>query len=115
MIGLVLNRQQNKRNIQLTDETRSETVGYLLPDGERRFVRWLGFINREHARTLPGARPVRLVDISRIGEEGAVSVSWSDLPADRYVHGCLTPEGAYAVYEASVATVPAPQSASTTP
>ena len=76
---------------------------------------WLGFITREAARALRQARPVRLVDISRIGQESALSVSWIDLPDERYVHGCLTPDGAYAVFEASIATVAAPASTSPTP
>ena len=108
MRGLVLNRQLNHRNIRLDEDTQGESVGYLLADGERRFVRWLGFISREHSRSLPRAKPVRLVDISRYGHECALNVSWSDVPRDRYVYGCLTEEGAYAVYEASVVIVPAP-------
>ena len=91
---------------RFTNETKGQDVGYLPPNGERRFVPWLGFITREAARALRQARPVRFIDISRIGQESALSVSWIDLPDDRYVH---------AVFEASVATVAAPESTSPTP
>lgn len=69
-----------------TNETKGQDIGYLLPNGERRFVPWFGFITREAARALRQARPVRLVDISRIGQESALSVFWIDVSADRYLH-----------------------------
>ena len=106
MSGLILNRRLNHRNIQLTDETKGQSVGYLRPDGSQRYVRWLGFIAREDARRLEDATPVRLVCISRTGVESRVSASWRDVPADRLVHGCLTPDGAYALFDRVVATVP---------
>ena len=33
---------------------------------------------------------------------------WREVPQGHYVHGCLTHEGAYAVYDAAVAVVPGP-------
>ena len=86
-----------------TNETKGQDIGYLLPNGERR------------PECFDRLGRCILVDISRIGQESALSVSWIDLPDDRYVHGCLTPDGAYAVFEASVATVAAPESTSPTP
>ena len=62
MPQLVLNRRLNYRNVVLTDCPGGE-IGYLLRNGERRFVPWLGFIERAAARRLDGARPVRLADI----------------------------------------------------
>ena len=38
MVDLVLNRRLNTRNILLAQGTRGEHVGYLLPDGGRRFI-----------------------------------------------------------------------------
>ena len=104
MPRLFLNRRQNYRNHLLT-ERPDGLVGYLLPDGERRFVPWLGFVERAAARTLAEARPVRLSDITRIGEGDELSPRWREVPQGRYVHGCLTDRGAYAVYDTTVAMV----------
>ena len=87
MPRLVLNRRQNYGNFTLT-ERHGGDIAYLLPDGERRFVRWLGFIEREAARELEGARPVRLADITRIGEGDEASARWREVPAGACVHGC---------------------------
>ena len=108
MQKLVLNRRLNYRNVLLTDRPGGE-VGYLLPDGERRFVRWLGFIERTAARALDGARPVRLADITRVGVAGWPSHEWREVPPGECVHGCLTGRGVYAVYDAVVALVGLPQ------
>ena len=102
---LILNRKQNYANRRLVDDAAGD-VGYQLPNGEHRYVRWLGFIERRDALALPGARPVRLVNISRVGRQGAISDAWDDIPADRCVHGCLTDQGAYAIYDEQVAFVP---------
>ena len=99
MVSLVLNRRLNYRNIQLTSDTKNQHVGYDAGDGEAKYVRWLGFIERHEARRLAGARPVRLVCISRVG--------FSDVAPGEAVHGCLTAEGAYAVYDARVEFVTA--------
>ena len=99
MVSLVLNRRLNYRNIQLTSDTKNQHVGYDAGDGEAKYVRWLGFIERHEARRLAGARPVRLVCISQVG--------FSDVAPGKAVHGCLTAEGAYAVYDARVAFVTA--------
>ena len=110
MPSLVLNRRQNYGNHVLEDRPEGE-VAYLLPDGERRFVPWLGFIERDRARALKGARPVRLADITRIGEGDAAGAQWRDVPPGRYVHGCLIAGGAFAVYDTSVALVEGPEGA----
>ena len=90
MVDLVLNRRLNTRNILLAQGTRGEHGGYLLPDVGRRCVQWLGFIERSKARTLRAARPVRLVDITRIGASNGHSREWEVLSPDASVHGCLT-------------------------
>ena len=66
MPKLSLDRRQNARHHLLVDEP-GQHVAYLLPGGERRFVPWLGFIERVEARALQRARPMRLADITRIG------------------------------------------------
>ena len=108
MPKLVLSRRHNARYHLLSDRP-GDGVAYLLPQGERRFVPWLGFIERGDARALEGARPVRLADITRIGVDDGPTVRWHDVPHGRYVHGCLTDEGAYAVYDATLALVEGPK------
>ena len=104
MPKLALDRRQNARHHLLIDAP-GQTVAYLLPGGERRFVPWLGFIERAEARALEGAQPVRLADITRIGSGDPPAARWRAVPRGRCVHGCLTDEGAYAVYDAIVAVV----------
>lgn len=107
MPQLVLNRRFNYRNVLLTDRPGGQ-VGYLLRDGGRRFVPWLGFIDRATARALEDARPVRLTDITRVGVAGWPAPEWREVPPDECVHGCLTSRGAFAIYDAVVALVETP-------
>ena len=104
MPSLVLNRRVNYRNVLLTERPGGE-VGYLLPNGERRFVPWLGFIERSAARQVKNARPVRLTDITRVGVAGWPAPDWRDVPPGKFVHGCLTADGAFAIYDTAVALV----------
>ena len=108
MPTLALSRRQNARHHLLVDEPGPH-VAYLLPGGERRFVPWLGFIERAEARALPHARPVRLADITRIGIGDPPTARRREVSQGHYVHGCLTDEGVYAVYDATVAVVPGPK------
>lgn len=93
MPQLVLNRRLNYRNLLLADRLGGE-IGYLLRNGERRFVPWLGFIERAAARALEDARPVRLADITRVGVAGWPAPEWREVPSGECVHGCLTSRGA---------------------
>ena len=110
MPQLVLNRRLNYRNVLLTDRPGGE-VGYLLRNGEQRFVPWLGFIERAAARALEGARPVRLADITRVSVAGWPAPQWREVPPGEWVHGCLTSRGAFAIYAAVVALVGAAERA----
>ena len=105
MTNLALLRRLNYRRITLTDDDRGEEVGVLLRSGEVRFVRWMGFMERREARTAADARPVRLADIAAVGRDEGANRTWRDLSPDEFVHGCLTAEGAWAVYDADVAIV----------
>lgn len=107
---LVANRKQNAANKLMVDRPHSDTVGYLLGSGEWRFVPWLGFIERRAAKEIRGAKGVRLVQISRVGYQGQLNADWIDVPSGQYVHGCLTKDGAYAVFDAVVALVDYPPS-----
>ena len=52
---------------------------------------WLRFVEKEG---LAADDPVRLVDITRVGRANGHPPDWQDLPADSFVHGCLTQWGA---------------------
>ena len=105
MAKLALLRRLNYRRIPLTDDATGESVGVLQPDGEVRFVRWMGFIERREARCAPGAKPVRLADIAAVGRDEGPNRTWRSLKPDEFVHGCLMAEGAWAVYDEDVAIV----------
>ena len=109
MPKLVLNWRHHYGDRVLSDGQADEVVGYLARGGNRRYVRWLGFIDRTEARGLEGARPVRLADITRVGVDEWPSPAWHDVPTGMSVHGCLTSEGAYAVYDTAVALVGKPK------
>ena len=105
MTKLALLRRLNYRRIPLTDDATGESVGVLQPNGEVRIVRWMGFIERCEARCASGTKPVRLADIAAVGRAEGPNRGWRSLKPDEFVHGCLTAEGAWAVYDADVAIV----------
>lgn len=94
-------RRLNYRNIELYRDTRGETIGVYLKNGDVQYVRWLGFISVDEAKALDGARPVKL-EVSRYTDEPGIGVNWIDVPSDRFVQGCLIESGAFAVTSESV-------------
>jgi hypothetical protein len=98
-VSLILCRKLNHRNIELHHSTRGESVGVLRRSGECSFVPWLGFIDRNDARTR--GRPVKLL-IARVGRLDGARTRWRDLQPGEYVQGCLTRSGAYAVTDLDV-------------
>lgn len=78
MLELLPDRRQNYLSYLLTERPEG-TVAYLPPNGERCVVAWLGFIERGAARQLADARPVRLSDITSIGEGDALSMQWREV------------------------------------
>jgi hypothetical protein len=101
-MSLVLIRKLNARNIELHHDTRGETVGVLLQDGEYRYLPWLGFIERERAIRI--GKPVKL-RIARVGHQGDFGTDWSDVDEGRHILGCRTEKGVYAVAEQGVRVV----------
>lgn len=92
----------NYRLIELTGETRGEDVGVLLRTGEYRYVRWLGFIDRDQAKA--AGKPVKL-KIDRIGTTQGFSTAWEEVAVGKHVQGCMTKDGVYAVIEQSIRLV----------
>ena len=101
-MSLVLAWRLNYRLIELTAESGGATVGVLLRDGEYRYVRWLGFIEREVAKA--AGRPVKL-RIDRIGRPRGIGTAWEEVPSGQHVQGCLTASGAFAVVDQSIRLV----------
>ena len=99
---LILARWLNNRLIELGPDTLGETVGVLTRSGDYRYVRWLGFVDRQLAGRL--GRPVKL-EVDRIGRSADFGATWEDVPPGKHVQGCLTREGVYAVVEDKVRLV----------
>ncbi len=99
---LVIVYKLNHRNIELHHDTRGESVGVLLKDGEYRFLPWLGFIERDRATRI--GKPVKLM-ISRIGNQGDFGTAWVDVESGKHVLGCRTDKGIYAVVEQGVRVI----------
>ena len=74
--SLVLCWRLNKRLIVLEDETHGQTIGLVRRDGSTGFVKWLGFADVEYAKSLKGARPVKLV-VARIGVKDGFNTLWT--------------------------------------
>ena len=91
----------NYRNVELHADTRAESVGVLLRNGDCRYQHWLGFIDEENARHLPSALPVLLQATRYCDDDGPVS-SWVEVPAGHFVQGCLIDAGVYAVTQSQV-------------
>lgn len=99
---LVLARHLNHRLIPLRHGTRGEVVGVLRKAGGYQYIRWLGFVTRDRAKEV--GRPVRL-EISRIGQDSEVGISWQEVPNGMHVLGCMTHDGVYAVVEPMVRVI----------
>ena len=79
---------------------KTTAVPVLLTNGDYTRVTWLGFIDRDSARAMPSARPVKILAYGYSSEE--VDVSYVRLKDGEYIQGCLIEEGVYGV----VTTVP---------
>lgn len=68
----------------------------MLLEADQKCCRWLGVISRDTARSLEGARQVKL-QIS--GWRHSVMQNWNWLPDGTAIVGCETDEGVYAVMD----------------
>ena len=102
----MLLRKLNYRNIMLGNERTGETVGVLLRNGEFRYFTWLGFIEREKARSLVGGIPVKL-EIAAYSMNADMPANWVDLDIEsgQTIQGCYDGFGVYAVTEHGVPRV----------
>lgn len=89
-------RKQNYRNIPLEQDTRKEQVGVLLRTGSLKFVLWRGFVDLEHARSLQGAKPVKLA-VSAYIPTDEIGCPRIDVKPGEYAQGCLLDGVVYGV------------------
>ncbi len=94
-------RRLNFGNVELHADTRSDSVGVLLRNGDYRYQHWLSFIDEENARHLPSALPVLLQATRYCDDDGSVP-AWIEVPAGHFVQGCLIDAGVYAVTQGRV-------------
>ena len=102
--SLVLCWRLNKRLIVLEDETHGQTIGLVRRDGSTGFVKWLGFADLEYAKSLKGARPVKLV-VARIGVKDGFNTLWTDLNPEQFVQGCLVDTGVFAIVNSTIRVI----------
>lgn len=101
----LLLRKMNYRNIILDESnTESETVGVYRGSGELSYVRFLGFIERDYAAVMNGAKPVKL-SVASYSERNSLPADWIPVPTGYAVQGCLLTKGVYGVVENGVPRV----------
>ncbi len=94
----------NYQNIVLADGVDAEQVGVINNAGDTRYFPWLGFIERQTARTLPGAASVRL-EIHGYSVGDGYCDPWQPIRQGMHVRGCLVSEGVYAIVENGIPRV----------
>lgn len=94
----VLRRKLNHRNILLFETPSRESIGVAMRTGDYRYIRWLGFVDVEQAKAIPGAKPVKLL-VEAISPTDGYSSDWQSLSSGQHVQGCLVPAGVYGILE----------------
>lgn len=89
-------RYRQNQGFVVLQNSPGDNVPILDRDGERYYVRWLGFIDANVAKQLPGAKPVRL-DIEAYSIETSPVLSWTHLQKGETVQGCLLLNGVYGI------------------
>lgn len=100
-MNLELRYRHNYKNVCLGNQTRGESVGVRRRDGSIHYAAWRGFIDRDTAKRLPGAKPVRLA----VEEYRIVPDEWKKVPDGQCVQGCLVGDFVFAVVEWAVRVV----------
>lgn len=75
-----------------------EQLPVLTRTGDFERVPWRGFIDREDALKIEGAKPVKL-DIYQYSTSVGVMPKWQNMPEGMAAQGCLTDLGVYVVVD----------------
>jgi hypothetical protein len=94
--ALVLRWRLNKRLIELEDGSTGQTIGVVRKSGGARYLRWLGFMDLDTAKSLPGAKPVKLI-AECVGVRKGIGTEWTAIPEGQHVQGCLVENGVYGI------------------
>ncbi|MGQ7276313.1 hypothetical protein [Marinobacter sp. V034] len=86
------------------NETPGGMAPVVLRTGYTKFLPWLGIIDIEKARTLPGARPIKLAMVY-YSNGPDIGSEWVKLPAHKSIKGCWVPGGVYALIEDGTFTI----------
>lgn len=81
-------RYRQNQGFVVLQEKPGDNVPILCRDGERRYARWLGFIDVNVAKQLPEATPVKL-DIEAYALETFPVPRWEYLKDGEAMQGCL--------------------------
>ena len=100
---LVIGSNINMRNIILRPDSKGEWAFVLLKNGEFRSVPWCGLISKQAAKKMQ-ARPVKIRAL-RWGYDLGHSIEWQEIPDGKFLQGCLTGEGVYAVVDSELRIV----------
>lgn len=86
------------------DESPGGQAPVVLRTGYTKYLPWLGIIDIEKARTLQGARPIKLaMEYYFHGPDRGCE--WVHLPPHKSIKGCWVPRGVYALIEDGTFTI----------
>ena len=89
-------RRFNYKNIVFDEDASRQSIGVLKRDGSIQYVRWLGFISLEGAKTIPHSKAVKL-EVFAVSEQNTLDYNWDNLGDGEYIQGCLTTSGVFGV------------------
>lgn len=91
------------------DESPEGDAFLVTRSGDRRWKWWLGFIDVEIARQLPGGRPVK-IDVNEFSYgPDFLRRDWTVVPRDKCIQGCLVRQGVYGItVDGKVRVLPRP-------
>ncbi len=95
---MILVRKRNYRNVSLFSLFNGESIGVYRSMSIVEYLPFLGYTEVSHARQNRLAKPVRL-EISYFYLSEQPGSKMDEIPPGRYVQGCETPLGVYAVVD----------------
>ena len=96
---------------RILGERSGGSVDVCLRGGGSSSENWLGFIDRELAAQIEGARPVKIRAAYYANDN--VGTQWHEVPNGEYIQGCAVKGGVYAVYESALRLVSGKTTSST--